>query len=622
MAVQNQFKIVSSAIRIANSTEQPHHVRLKAFTHLVVEAFHRLSATIYLADEGEHRLHQRISSLLPDEISDCNIPFGKGIAGRCAAHARPLRRGISSLHPHEPSLGTERRVDAFPIIDGERLLGVLTIGLSDANLPGEGDLELLEVLLIEAAGIIRCKRSLEDMNKRLAELSFLYRISNAMLSTIKLNRLMHLILSALTSGTPPLFDRAMLFLANERTQTLQGMTGIASPHGHGPEPPADLPPGPTPDSLSVSDEEIALLQQTEFCALVKATRLPLDGSRNPISQAVLDRRLVLVRNPRRDHPVDRAFNRRFGGTPFAIAPLIAHDQVIGAIVVDNRASGRPLATNELNLLQLFTNQAGMAAENSILYNRLEETNRSLHETQERLLQGEKLAAIGQMAAGIAHELKNPLVSVGGFAGRLKKRFSADTEEWQYADHITREVQHLEKMLTDILFYSKRTTICYVRCGMNQIIDDALSVVAIPLEEKGIRVEKRLAARLPSVLGDYQQLRHVFINLFSNANDVMEPGGILEIESIPAQLDGSRAVSVTVADTGAGILRKHIHTLFSPFFTTKEKGTGLGLAIAHKIITAHGGRIDAKNRDAGGAEFTVTVPVSPQLSSFQGNRFTV
>lgn len=608
MAVQNQFKIVSRAIRIANTTEQPHHVRLKAFTHLIAEAFLCPSATIYLADEGEHRLYRKISTLLPDDINDCSIPFGKGIAGRCAAHARPLRRGSSSLHPHEPSLGTERQVDAYPIIDRERLLGVLTLGFPDAPLPGDSDQELLQTLLIEAAGIIRCKRSLADMDKRLAELSFLYRISNAMLSTIKLNRLIHLILSALTSGSPPLFDRAMLFLANERTETLQGMTGIA--RAEAPEQPTDAPPVFAPDSLSVSDEEIAHLQQTEFCRLVKATRLPLNTSQNHLSRAVLDRRLVLVRNPRREHPVDRSLNRRFGVSPFAVAPLIAHDQVIGAIVVDNRTSGRPLTVDELNLLQLFTNQAGMATENSILYNRLEETNRSLHETQERLLQGEKLAAIGQMAAGIAHELKNPLVSVGGFAGRLKKRLPTDTEEWQYADLITREVQHLETMLTDILFFSKRTTICYARCSMNQIIDDALSVVAIPLEEKGIRVEKRLTGRLPSVLGDYQQLRHVFINLFSNANDVMEPGGVLEVESFSSQLDGNRTVSVKVADTGAGILVEHIHTLFSPFFTTKEKGTGLGLAIAHKIITTHGGRIEAINRPTGGAEFTVTVPVSP------------
>uniref|UniRef100_A0A831UC02 histidine kinase n=1 Tax=Geobacter metallireducens TaxID=28232 RepID=A0A831UC02_GEOME len=608
MAVQNQFKIISSAIRIANSTEHPHHVRLKAFAHLMAEAFLRPSATIYLADEGEHRLCRKISTLLPDEISDCSIPFGKGIAGRCAAQAKPLRRGVASLHPHEPSLGTERQVEAYPIIDRERLLGVLTMGLPDAPLPGGSDQELLGILLIEAAGIIRCKRSLAEMDKRLAELSFLYRLSNAMLSTIKLNRLIHLILSALTSGSPPLFDRAMLFLANERTETLQGMTGIARTDG--PQQPADTPPVFTPDALSVSDEEIALLQQTEFCKLVKATRLPLDGAQNHISQAVLDRKLILVRNPRREHPVNRSFNRMFGGAPFAVAPLIAHDQVIGAIVVDNHTSGRPLTSDELNLLQLLTNQAGMATENSILYNRLEETNRSLHETQERLLQGEKLAAIGQMAAGIAHELKNPLVSVGGFAGRLKKRLPADSEEWQYADLITREVQHLETMLTDILFFSKRTTICYARCSINQIIDDALSVVAIPLEEKGIRVEKRLTSRLPSVLGDYQQLRHVFINLFSNANDVMEPGGVLEIESSPSQLNGSRAVAVRVADTGAGILVEHIHTLFSPFFTTKEKGTGLGLAIAHKIITTHGGKIEVRNRATGGAEFTVTVPVSP------------
>ncbi|WP_306536566.1 GAF domain-containing protein [Geobacter sp.] len=608
MAVQNQFKIVSSAIRIANTTDQPHRVRLKALALLIAEAFHCASATFYLADEGERQLHLKISTLVPDEISDCRIPFGKGVAGRCAASARPLRRGTSSLHPHEPSIGTERQIDAHPIIDGDRLVGVLSLGLP-GDLPlDETDRELLQILLIEAAGIIRYKRSLDSMNKRLEEFYFLYRISKAMLSTIKLNRLVHLILAALTSGTPPLFDRAMLFLANERTETLQGMTGIARTDGL--EPSDGGPHAPAPDALSVSDEDIAALQQTEFCRLVKATRLPLDSTQNPISQAVLDRKLVHVRNPRREHPVDRSFNRRFGGASFAVAPLIAHDRVIGAIVVDNRLSGRPLTPDELNLLQLFTNQAGLAAENSILYNRLEETNRNLHETQERLLQGEKLAAIGKMAAGIAHELKNPLVSVGGFAGRLKKRLPADSEEWQYADVITREVQHLEKMLTDILFFSKRTTICYARCSLNQVIDDALAVVAIPLEEKGIRVEKRLASRLPSVLGDCPQLRHVLINLFTNANDVMEPGGVLEIATFPSQLDGNRAVSISVADTGKGILLEHIHTVFSPFFTTKETGTGLGLAIAHKIITTHGGRIEVRNRKDGGAEFTVTIPVSP------------
>lgn len=609
MAVQNQYKIVSSAIRIANASDQPHYARLTALLNLIAESFHCASATIYLANGGGQRtINRKISPLIPGGISYCDIPFGKGAAGKCAATAKHVRRTASSLLPDESSTGTEHHMDSYPITDGERLIGVLSLGFRDTSSLSSDDSELLQVLLTEAAGVIRCKLALDDMNKQLEEHAFLYRISNAMLSTIKLNRLVHLILSALTSGAPPLFDRAMLFLANERTETLQGMTGMARTGWIAPLP--DGPAAPMSDILNIADEEIASLQQTEFCQLVKETRLPLDSSRNQISRAVLARELVYVENPRRNHPIDRAFNRKFGSTPFAVAPLIAHEQVIGAIVVDHSASGRPLTPGELNMLQLFANQAGMAAENSILYNRLEETNRNLHDIQARLLQGEKLAAIGKMAAGVAHELKNPLVSVGGFARRLKKRLPAESEEWQYADLITREVHHLEKMLTDILYFSKKTTICYARCSINQIIEDALAVVAIPLEEKGIRVSKLLASRLPSVLGDYQQLRHVFINLFSNANDVMEPGGILEIESGPAQINGNRAVSVRVADTGAGILLEHIHTLFSPFFTTKEKGTGLGLAIAHKIITTHSGRIDVTNRKAGGAEFTVTIPVSP------------
>lgn len=599
MAVQDHFRIVSSAIRIANITDRPHHERLKALAHLVAEAFHCVSVTFFVTDGEARQLTRQISTHLPDGPFPCSIPFGKGIAGRCAASSKQLRRGVSALHPGEPFVGNERQIAAYPLTDGSHLVGVGSLGSARDELLSDDEEELLRVILLEATGVIRCMKQLEETDRRIRELSFLNRISNAMLSTVRLNRLIRLILSSLTSGPVPLFDRAMLFLANERSGVLQGMMGMTcedgaastldeeSPAGSGTEPP-----------------------ESEFDSLVKATRLPLDETRNLVSRAVVERTVILAERPSREQPADRPFLRRFGSAPCAIAPLIAQERVIGAIFVDNQLSGRPIPADEVGLLQLFTNQAGMAIENSILFNRLEDTNRSLNEAQERLLQGEKLADIGKMAAIITHELKTPLVSVGGFAGRLKKRVAAGSEEWEYADLIQREVLQLEKLLADILFFSKKTTLCYSRCTLNQIIEDALGVVAMPLEEKRIRVEKRLTPRLSSFPGDCQQLRHVFINLLSNANEVMDPGGTLTIESFPATLNGTRAVAVKISDTGCGIPVDVIHTIFDPFFTTKETGTGLGLAISHRIIINHGGRIDVANRPGGGAEFTVMLPVKP------------
>lgn len=594
MAIQDHYKIVSHVIRIASLTDQSHQERLKSIAHVIVEAFDCAAVTFFLADSERLSLNQKISTASPEALLPCQIPFGKGVAGKCAANQQILYRSRTVLHPDEPLPGSEQHLVAVPIFDHEQLVGVVSLGLLRKSPLTESEYDLLQVILVEAAGIIRCKSQLEGVSKRLRELSFLQQISNFMLSTIKLDRLANLILTSLTAGSAPLFDRAMLFLVNERAQVIQGMMGATRPHASTGLPPAKRTPA---------------RQDADFDQLVRATRLPLDRGRNLISVAVLDKQLVHG-NKSCDRRLDRDYTGRFGSPPYAIAPLIAQERVVGVLIVDNNLTLRPLADDDLRLVQLFANQAGMAIENSILYNRLEDSNRSLHETQEQLLQGEKLAAIGKMAAGIAHEIKNPLVSVGGFAERLKRKLPENSEEWHNAALIIREVQHLEELLTDILFFAKKNTICYNRCGINQIIDDALAVSAINLENKGIIVVREFAPRLPSLLGDCQQLRHVFMNLINNACEVMEPGGTLHIETAVAHIDRKRAVSVKVIDTGSGIPLELLHTIFNPFVTTKEMGTGLGLSIVDKIVASHCGKIEASNRPEGGAEFTVTLPTSP------------
>lgn len=604
MAVQNHYKIVCSVIRIASSTDAPPIARLKLLAQFIAETFHSPAVTFYLVEGEESFLSRKISSLFSELSYACRIPVGKGLAGKCAFLKAPIHRKRVALHPEETLSGKEREIIAFPVMDGQQLTGVMTIGISRETLADETETELFQCILLEVARVVRCFRQAEDAEKKLKELLFLYRISNTMLSTMKLNKLIHLILSAITSGSAPLFDRAMLFLANEKTHVLQGMMGIVRQSEGSSCQKENIDNAVS--SWELTDAEIARHLESEFNCKVKEARLALDKGRDLISAAVLEKRLVSMK----EKPAGRAFARRFGATAYAAAPLIAKDKVVGVIVVDNSISCRPLTDDDLRLLQLFTNQAGMAVENSILYNRLEDTNRSLQEAQERLIQEEKLAAIGKMAAGVTHELKNPLVSVGGFAARLKKKLPPASEEWQYADIIVREVQYLEKMLTDILFFSKKTTICYTRCSLNKVIEDSLAVLAAPLEENRIRVEKHLSPGLPSLLGDSHQLRHIFINLFSNAHDVMNEGGVLTIETFPSRVGDKRTVTVRVSDTGGGIPAEVLHNIFNPFFTTKETGTGLGLSIAHRIIANHSGTIEVNNQVGVGAQFTVTLPVRP------------
>jgi two-component system sensor histidine kinase HydH len=448
----------------------------------------------------------------------------------------------------------------------------------------------------------------EDNNKKFKEISLLYRLSNTMLSTIKLNKLIHLILTALTSGENPFFDRAMLFLLNERAGVMQGMLGVTRETSQGVITATDEDEEILAGRWDLAEEEMVRQRDSEFSCRVRGSRLKLNSQENVSSRAVLEKRLIFVPDVADEKGVDREIISQFGIKSFATTPLMAKEQVVGVVLVDNGLSGRPISEDDLRLFQLFINQAGMAIENSMLYNRIEDANRSLREAQEQLIQGERLATIGEMAASIAHELKNPLVSIGGFARRLEKKLPTASMERDYAATIVHEVKRLEKMLSEILDYSKKSVICYAHCSINDIVEDALTIVAPMLEESRIKVNRSYPDKIFTFLGDAPQLKQVFLNLFFNAQEAMKSGGQLDITISATKLNGKKAISVKIADSGGGIQAEGIHNIFNPFYTTKETGTGLGLPIANRIVINHGGKIGVVNHADVGVEFNVIIPI--------------
>jgi K+-sensing histidine kinase KdpD len=255
-------------------------------------------------------------------------------------------------------------------------------------------------------------------DKRLLELTLLYQFSNTMLSTIRLNKLTHLILTALTTPASGLFERSILFLRNEKSEILQGMLGVTRQTSEGLEIIGDH------DALGsrwdISDEVVAKQRSNEFCARVRMARIAINEECLMLRQVITERRLGHMGESSCLACPTGCIIRKFCSGTFAAVPLIAINKTIGIIVVDNPESGSEITQEKLHFLQLFANQAGMAIENSMLYNRIEETNDNLRDARERLLHGERLAAIGEMAANLAHELKNPLITIGGFAGRLLK----------------------------------------------------------------------------------------------------------------------------------------------------------------------------------------------------------
>lgn len=442
-------------------------------------------------------------------------------------------------------------------------------------------------------------------DKELTDLALLYRFSNTLLSTIRLNKLIHLILTALTSGSNPLFERAMLFLRNEKSGVLQGMLGVSNESSEG----LIVVGGEESlgSRLDISDEAIARQRATPFCIRVRATRIDIGEACVDINRVILENQLYHAEESYGDDCPACDSIRRLGATVFAAIPLMSRDKNLGIIVVDNPVSGSLITLEDLHFLQLFASQAGMAIENSMLYNRIEDAHSNLRDARERLVHGERLAAIGEMATYLVHELKNPIVTIGGFAGRLLKVLPAESREHRYADTIFREISRLEKMLAEILIFSSKSPVCCNQCDVEAILHECIEICTATLEDYGIHLVTLFKDGPWPVLGDAHQLKQVFLNLLLNACESMPDGGKIKIVAQKAALD-KHMVTVSISDTGGGIQPNILFKIFNPFFTTKPHGTGLGLAIVNRILLNHGGTIEAANEGAG-AIFRINLPLS-------------
>jgi signal transduction histidine kinase len=213
--------------------------------------------------------------------------------------------------------------------------------------------------------------------------------------------------------------------------------------------------------------------------------------------------------------------------------------------------------------------------------------------------------LGEVAAKVAHEIRNPLVSVGGFAKRLEKKLDGNLRE--YAGIIVKEVERLEDILKEILGFVKEVRLAKERVNLNSLLDDVLKLMESGLEERGITVARdfRLQAE---VFVDSNRVKEAFVNILSNAVQSISGSGTV---CVCTYIKGHDAV-VEVRDTGKGIQEEERPFIFNPFFTTKASGTGLGLAITHRIIQEHNGTIEVESEVGKGSVFRVFIPIKEEL----------
>jgi len=274
-------------------------------------------------------------------------------------------------------------------------------------------------------------------------------------------------------------------------------------------------------------------------------------------------------------------------------------------------------------LSLVSNDDGVPVGAAIFFKDL--THVEHREEQERLK--DRLAALGQMAANLAHEIRNPLAAIDVTCSLLKRRLGPETDGDDLLNKIIAEVRRLNATITSSLEFVRPLELSLAPSSLDPILDEAIVVAQGRRGRPGIRIVRRSTEEIPPFLLDGAQLRQVFENLFLNAMEAMGDEGVLTVETFTVEAPASaftpyraagepcnpwqnvsRYAAVRVSDTGPGIPEEHLEKLFYPFFTTKKQGSGVGLSMAKKIVDSHRGLFDVRSRPGEGAEFTVRLPV--------------
>jgi two-component system sensor histidine kinase HydH len=230
----------------------------------------------------------------------------------------------------------------------------------------------------------------------------------------------------------------------------------------------------------------------------------------------------------------------------------------------------------------------------------------LESAQKKLLQAERLTAVGQGVVRVSHEIKNPLMVIGGFARQVARKIQGDENSVKKLNLIVEEVQRLEKLLTEVRDFTRVREPAMQEDEINRVVQNVADLMEPALISTGVKLELQLEPAPVPGRFDPDQIKQVLINLVKNAVEAMPQGGVITLRT----RGDPRAIFVEVEDTGQGITPDHLNEIFNPFFTTKEKGTGLGLAVSLKILSDHNGELLVSSRVGEGSVFTVRLPRQP------------
>ena len=395
-----------------------------------------------------------------------------------------------------------------------------------------------------------------DLEKRVADLSTLFEIGDTANTALELDELFQKIIRTLANRMGVYRGALRLWEDDELVKEVEAVFGLTE---------AELRRG--------TDSQIDLIQQQVLQSGqpigVPHSRTPLERIEFPDAKSVQSKDRIA----------------------FWCVPVVVDEQVIGTLTID-KASDDFSIEDDIRILTIIA---------AIVAQRVK-----IQQMIDSHVQSERLATLGKLATTIAHEVRNPLGGIRGAAQLLQLEGESNSDLQEYIQVIIREVDRLNRVVAQLLVSGNPRTAGVQLGSIGDLIDNSLSICQPELDRDSIRVEKEFADNCPLVSMNADGMTQVLLNLFRNAIESMEDGGLLTIQT--AYDSTIQAVQIYIKDTGRGIPPDVASRLFDPFYTTKQKGTGLGLAISQQIIEEHGGAIEADMTAPQGATFIVTLPV--------------
>jgi signal transduction histidine kinase len=454
-----------------------------------------------------------------------------------------------------------------PIFCSGRPIGlIIADNLITGEAPSDEQVGLLRALAYQVGQMIATASHNEDIRRRLQELSTLTEVSKGILSTTDL-------------------ESDLSLIARISAQVLNARGAVLR---------------------LVDDDTHALVTKAVFGMAIGEMGGGADEGAQSIAEEVArDGKPRLIKNTASYPGSDEGLRRRRN---LICVPLAKGDRVIGTLTVFDRAPVESLgydgfSEDDLRFLTVIAGQAAIAIDNAKLIAGLKKSQDRIRELHRHLLRSERLAALGELSSQVAHEIRNPLTAIGGFARAIQRRLAEGDINRKHVDVIVKETDRLERILTEQLCFAKLSPPEMKPANINEVIEEVLDLFREKLEAKNGHLDLELGQDLPNVMIDSDKIKQAVINIIQNAIDNIPEGGRVWVSSSR----NSRVIEIRIGNDGPRIEETILSRLFVPFATTKSSGSGLGLAVTYEIVYEHGGIIDVRS-EGNDTVFLITLPI--------------